>query len=281
MIESLKCKGALNFSPSQEMSRTPLEFRYCMDQTAPKVPLHSHSFYEFFIFAGGDLERYIIGQKNYYLVPGDILVIPPKVLHHPIFNRDDNQPYHRYYIWATRKFIDSMSKFPQGNYSIHCCAAQNEFLIHPSELQRLKILKLLNSAWHEMTTNQICSDLYLQAHCLRFFAQINNFVAGANGRLENISNQPNDVMAEVLTFIHDNYGSHLTLLSTAERFHVSLSTIENMFNKTIGKSFYNYVTEYRLNVAQAMILDGKSLLETSQACGYNDYSNFYRAFRRF
>lgn len=276
----VKSADPLRFSPSQEMSRPLLELRYCMDQTAPRVSLHAHVFYEFYIFVGGDLDRYVIGQKNYQLEPGDILVIPPMVLHHPVFRQNSSQPYRRYFFWVSREYIESLEHYPMSDYFLRCCAEQDEFLIHPSELQRRQILKLLENSWDDITTQQICNDLYLQANCLRFIAKANNFIMSGGGQLKSISNQRNDMMEEVLAYIHDNFSGKLTLLSTAARFHVSMSTLENMFNQIIGKPFYSYVIEYRIITAQAMILDGVPLQEASRACGYPDYSNFFKVFSK-
>lgn len=278
MTQTTISADPLSFSPSQEMSNPLLELRYCMDPSSPHVPLHAHMFYEFYVFVRGDLERYVVGQKNYNLVPGDVLVIPPMVLHRPFFRRNNEQNYHRYYFWVTKEHMELLSSFSQSNYFLRCCSEQDEFLIHPPELLRRRILKLLKTAWEEVTTQQICNDLYLQAHFFRFIADINNSIRFSDGQLKDTSNQHNDLMEKILAHIHDNYSEELSLHSVADRFHVSISTIENMFNRITGKPFYNYVTEYRIITAQAMILDGMPLQQVSRECGYLSYSNFYKVF---
>lgn len=270
----------LRYSPLQEMSKPLLELRYCVDQTAPAVSLHVHDFYEFYVFVCGDLDRYVIGQKNYKLEPGDILVIPPMVQHHPVFTRGGGQPYVRYFFWVQKAYLDSLRTSADADYFLRCCFEQDESLIHPPELQRRRILRTLEIAWDEITVQQICNDLYLQSHCLRFIADVNNIILSAGGQLRNTGNRLGDRMGRILAYIHDNYDKDLTLLSTAAHFGVSVSTIENLFNRTIGKPFYSYVTEYRITTAKALILDGLPLSEVSLRCGFSDYSNFFKVFTK-
>lgn len=272
----------LRFSPEQEMSHPLLELRYCEDERPPQVSLHAHLFYEFFIFVGGPVDRYLVAQKSYDLMPGDILIIPPMALHHPIFSRSRSadQTYRRYYFWVTREYLRSIEQLPEANMMLECCKKHHEYLIHPPELLRRRFLKQLETAWNETYSAQICADLYLQAHCLRFFAALNNYLHSTGGQLSSQSHKHNDIMEEIMAYIHDNFDKKLTLQSTALLFHVSISTIEMIFNQTLGKSFYQYVTEYRIATAQALILDGLPLQEVSRRCGYADYSNFYKAFAK-
>ena len=80
------------YSPSQEMTRKNLEIRYCLDEQSPYVEFHAHPFYEIYYYLEGPMERYVVGGKSYRMGPGDILMIPPGVAHHPIFS-GENKPY--------------------------------------------------------------------------------------------------------------------------------------------------------------------------------------------
>ena len=39
------------------------------------------------------------------------------------------------------------------------------------------------------------------------------------------------------------------------------------------------ISDYRLQIAREMLLEGTAPTETAAACGFRDYPNFYRAFR--
>ena len=74
------------FNPQTEMKQPDLDLRYVFDEKPPVVELHTHIFYEFFFFCAGDLETYLVDSHSYSLKHGDILVIPPGIMHHPIFS---------------------------------------------------------------------------------------------------------------------------------------------------------------------------------------------------
>lgn len=66
----------------------------------------------------------------------------------------------------------------------------------------------------------------------------------------------------------------------AREFFVSKSTIDQLFRKKLGISFYRYLTQSRLIAAKERILEGEALGRICTDVGFADYSTFYRAFRR-
>ena len=54
--------------------------------------------------------------------------------------------------------------------------------------------------------------------------------------------------------------------------------MSHVFKDKLGRSFYKYLTECRIITAQVKILGGEPLKQICHDCGFQDYSNFYRAF---
>ena len=48
----------------------------------------------------------------------------------------------------------------------------------------------------------------------------------------------------------------------------------------MGVSFYRFVTQRRLINSKIKIENGEVMEEIAIACGFNDYSAFYRAFKK-
>lgn len=48
-------------------------------------------------------------RQMFRLKPGDLLIIPPAIMHHPIF-RDFEIPYERYVLWLSPPAFDTMKK---------------------------------------------------------------------------------------------------------------------------------------------------------------------------
>ena len=71
---------------SQHMHRNTLELRF-LDNCPPSIQLHAHPFYEIFFFQEGHVDRYVVGSKSYHIRPGDVLMLPPGIPHHPVFRQ--------------------------------------------------------------------------------------------------------------------------------------------------------------------------------------------------
>lgn len=270
----------VQFNPSQEMSKKRMEIRYFLDLEMPECILHAHPFYEIYFFLEGPVERYVVGGRSYRLRSGDILMMPPGVPHHPVFNQE-KKPYRRYVLWLDAEQLDELNRLDpnilsalrlsedQESYRIRCAT--------PSDRQMLE--GFLSGMWQEDQSDTVCKIAAFYSFCLNFLVSLNRIVSDEH-LLVSKYQQSDSLLDNVLAYIRDNYTGNITLNSVAEHFFTSPSNIETLLTKRVGKPFYRYVTECRIIRAQALIASGMSLKEVGHACGYNDYSNFYRAFSR-
>lgn len=268
------------YDPAQKMTRRTLELRYCVDMESPHVEFHAHPFYEIYYFQEGPMERYVVGGQSYRMRPGDVLIIPPGVAHHPIFT-PESKPYRRYALWLSEELLVQMEQLDPGLTNVlHICRQQESYRIRcstPSANQTLE--NHLLSMWQEEQNAAPCKHAYLFGLCLNFLVLLNRVIADAH-ILSHVQHRPGSLLEQVLSYIHANYTSAITLNAVAEHFFTSPSSIELLLTKKVGKPFYRYVTECRIIHAQTLITSGIPLKEVGLACGYNDYSNFYRAFTR-
>ncbi|MCZ0717263.1 helix-turn-helix transcriptional regulator [Aerococcus kribbianus] len=86
---------------------------------------------------------------------------------------------------------------------------------------------------------------------------------------------------QIKAFVENNFVSDLTLSQVAEQFQVSNSTVNRLFHSYFDKTFYRFLLEKRLQVAHHYLAHGESVTDSWQQAGFNDYSNFYRAFKRY
>jgi len=71
----------------------------------------------------------------------------------------------------------------------------------------------------------------------------------------------------------------ISLQEVADRFYRSRSQISRIFRRATGSSLWDYVTLKRLLAARAMIQRGEPAGAACMACGFADYSSFFRAYR--
>ena len=268
------------YNPGMEMKRPDFDLRYVFDEKPPVVELHAHVFFEFFFFCEGDLETYVVGSHSYSLKHGDILIIPPRAMHHPIFSANSGQ-YKRYVLSISREFMDKrIAEDPDITYALDLCQKSNEFLVRcssPAHAQKLE--NRLLSMWYEIQQEDLCANAYLNSLCTQFLVELNRSVSDSNIVSAQLDYRK-PLLEKIISYIWENFNEQLSLGKTAEFFFVSTSTIENLFRQKLGKSFYQYVVEYRIAIAQSMIAQGYSLKDVATQCGFTDYSTFYKLFRK-
>ena len=268
------------FDPQQEMRTPQTEIRYCLDEDSPTVDIHSHSHYELYLFCEGDLERYVVGSRSYRLQRGDLLLIPPMVAHHPIF-QEGARRYQRYVLWCSQEYLDRLTQLdPDMDSAFRLFRERKEYLLRfpsPSVSQLLE--GELQTMWTEFQSRSLCRETAIQLSCMNFLVRLNRSVS-ADTVVASLRDSENPLLEQVIAYIHGHYGEHLSLQDTARRFFVSPSTVEHLFTQKLGWSFYRYVTKRRIIEAQNQIAAGVPIKTVSQVCGYTDYSNFYKAFTK-
>lgn len=270
----------ITYDPSQPSPSHTLELRHVLDNEIPYVDFHAHPFFEIYFYLNGPIERYIVGNRSYELKPGDILMIPPTVMHHPIFTTQKAQ-YERIVLWISQEFYETMNRIDHTVCNIlHNSKTNEEYLIRCATPELTHQLEgYLRAMWQEQSSDAPCKTAYFYSLCTTFLVMLNRIVA--EGKIITGTHEhKNTLLDKLLAYIHENYASPISLASAAEQFFVSPSTVEQLFSKKLGKPFYRYVTECRIIHAQALIIQGAPLKSVGQACGYNDYSNFYKAFTR-
>ncbi|EET58691.1 transcriptional regulator, AraC family [Marvinbryantia formatexigens DSM 14469] len=85
---------------------------------------------------------------------------------------------------------------------------------------------------------------------------------------------------QILAYIHQNIGQPLAIETLAEHFFLSPSYLCRIFKSTTGTTINKYITAKRITLAKSLLMEGHTVSETAELCGFNDYSNFLKAFTK-
>lgn len=78
----------------------------------------------------------------------------------------------------------------------------------------------------------------------------------------------------------DHLGEKITAEQLASRCHISESYYRNLFKKAVGVSFYEYLTDLRIQKAKELLWDSRcSIPEICEVCGFSSSQHFHRIFR--
>ncbi|MBP3634190.1 MAG: AraC family transcriptional regulator [Oscillospiraceae bacterium] len=84
---------------------------------------------------------------------------------------------------------------------------------------------------------------------------------------------------QVADLIQSSYMQHLTVEEIAKQFRMDRSYLNRQFKKATGQSIKEYITNVRLDRAAWYLARGYTVKETAGLCGFNDVSNFSKAFK--
>lgn len=225
--------------------------------------VHAHDRMEvlYFISGGGS---YLVEGNQYPLKSGDILILRTAETHKLMISPD--APYERIAIHFTpellrpvdpelrllRPFVDR--PLGQGNH-------------YPADtpgMERLQSAFAGLEKTPEMRMNLMGRLLLLLTELCAIYDRT-SLTAGPQSPL--------------VAYVNEHLFDDISLQSVSEAFFLSRSQISRQFQQATGSPLWEYVTMKRLLAARAMITEGEAAGKVSAACGFSDYSAFYRAYR--
>jgi len=89
------------------------------------------------------------------------------------------------------------------------------------------------------------------------------------------------LIAPALSEIYTNYAKKFSVEELASACSISKFHFCRVFKQVMGLTVVQYVTKYRIDVAEVMLLNGAdSINEIAYKCGFSDESYFYRCYKK-
>ena len=90
------------------------------------------------------------------------------------------------------------------------------------------------------------------------------------------------VLRASLEYIDHNYSSpSLSVRSISEYCFISESYLRRLFSEKLGRSPFGYITDVRMQKAQMLLYEKRSIVEIAALVGYSDVYQFSRAYKRY
>ncbi|MDR1557167.1 MAG: AraC family transcriptional regulator [Tannerellaceae bacterium] len=103
----------------------------------------------------------------------------------------------------------------------------------------------------------------------------------ASDKIKKFSHIDSDRLERIMLFLHENYHRPVTLTSVADLINVSESSLTRFLKKWTGKTFIDNLNDIRISEAACRLIDtSDSVAEICYKSGFNNLSNFNRAFRK-
>jgi AraC-like DNA-binding protein len=103
----------------------------------------------------------------------------------------------------------------------------------------------------------------------------------ASNKIKNFSHLDSDRLERIMLFLHENYRHPVTLASVADLINTSESSLTRFLKKWTGKTFIDNLNDIRISEAACRLIGtSDTIAEICYKSGYNNLSNFNRAFRK-
>lgn len=241
------------------------------------IHVHLHDCYEIFIPLSEGIQYYIEGNA-YPLMPGDLVITNQQEIHRPVL--ENKELYERMVIqFHPQSLIDF---FPKGYYPLDIF--ENRF---PGTRNCFK--SILNTYPEQMALiNALIAQLKNPgpkslAQGKLILIQFLMFLDEHAAVLESSHKYPpmDDRIKRVLLYINEHYTESLSLDEISSQHYMDKFYLSHLFKAYTGFTVMEYIQSKRIQRAKALIGNGLSIIHTSLESGFEDYSNFYRTFRKY
>lgn len=247
------------------------------DEAAGQIPSAARDVYEMMCVTDGWAE-YWVEDQHYRLSAGDILLVPAGAMVGANL-KQRGCPFGRHAIWMSRRFLTFLQlQDEEADYAFRQAEQEGRYLIRLPADQFEAMQGGFETMAAECGEDRLNSELSTKAMLSALMVQLNRLVR-AKGDDVLIKGDDNR-LAPVLSYIHENCTSALTVEGLASLFNYSPSHLAHSFKKQMGTSLYHYVLVRRLQIGRETMLNGVPVKEAYQRCGFGDYAGFYRAFTK-
>lgn len=269
----------------------PYSFYECrVPEESLNVPMHWHDEFEINRVVRGRGE-FICGDQKLMAKEGDMLVIPPDMLHAAYAPEGESLVYQAMVFSPLmlgangndRCTLEYIRPMVQGSL-------RPDVLVSPGT-ERYE--ELLNAAQRifayggfpgegeeSSPGSSPGGELLLKGELMRFFGLLTCQGSGEGGPGGGVS--LSEAVRPALEYMVEHYGDTISVEELAERVHLSKSYFMSCFKKAVGVGAIEYLAQLRVNAACELLTGtAAAVSEIAFRCGYNNLSNFNRQFRRF
>lgn len=208
---------------------------------------------------------------EYDISRGDILLLPPRMLW-------SVKMLSKNYEWISLLmnpwYLSRLSSHKTNLTNCFVSAEQNGCLFRAEPFMRNRIVSVLMELLHESRGQEFGKDILMEADVRRLLIIVNRYI--------NLNIQKEKATIEnVISYINCHYTESITLDFLCDKFYISKFYLSRSYERVTGKSIYQYILEKRMIMARQLLISGEKPTDIYDLCGFNQYSNFYRAFKKY
>lgn len=220
----------------------------------------------------------IVNNKTYILNAGDILIIPPHMLHKLMCNSYGV----RFIFLVNVEFLDYFQDFkilnPIFMEPYLCNAALRPDIyqqVYAFFMQMIDIYFSNNIFWETSIYSLLLQTMITlgREHFYKNSENTNHFSADKQ-------REHYEKFVNLLNFIDANYAEELTLEQAADYIGFSKYHFSRLFKQHTNTTFYDYLCRKRIQAAQSMLTSDIPITDIAFQTGFNNLTTFCRCFKK-
>ena len=238
----------------------------------------SHDCHEVYYSVSGE-KQFVIDKQNYDFNSGNIVFISQNESYH--FTQTGNESQEYYLLYIHPQYLKKLSTTETNLelcFTLCKSSATHRIVLSINEQQRFLYLILKLTA----DTKNFGREIIEQAHFSELIVFLNELYLYPNGSSDNssISGDNYKKCSEILSYINQNLTEDLNMDTLSAHFALSGSYMSTLFKKETGTSIHKYISQQRISLAKKLLSEGLPVTEVYTSCGFGDYSNFLKVFKK-
>lgn len=241
---------------------------------------HYHNAMEIIVCAEN---QYFIttNSRTYTLEPGDILLIPPYMLHELRSKPSGARFIYLIDIDMLRCFQDYKALDPAFMEPYLCTAASRPKIYRHvyDSLMRMADIYFSHQAFWEISIYSVLLDLFAAIGA-------DHYLQDTDDSIENAADSQSEnyvLFSNLLNFIDTHYADDLTLEQAAEYIGFSKYHFTRLFKQHTNTTFHNYLCHKRIQAAQSLLTEDRNrpITDIAFCSGFNNLTTFNRCFSKY
>ena len=240
---------------------------------------HTHGYFQIYYVITGGLYHYV-GEESARMSRGDMFIVPPDVVHY--ISVEEGTTFYSFSFAPS--FLINSSRTPRFVTNFLQSLVKKEGLelratvsLPPSEL--LYTESLMANIQKEFELKPL--GYYDTVRTLAIL--VTGYLARSYCEKHNLKEhlkENKEIIRHSVEYIEECYFENITIDKIARQFNMSKSNFCKLFLSETGHTFNNYLNRRRVEKACGYISSGYKLTALYSYVGYNDFSTFYRNFKK-
>ena len=240
---------------------------------------HTHDYFQVYYISNGSLLHHLKGSTT-RLYRGDMLIVPPETIHSitpdidAVFYSFSFMPGFFGEQTKSNRYVVNFLRSIQKEGDVRPKVSINSEDIFYVESIMEHILKEFN----EKSTGY---DECIRAYSIILITMImRSYLSETNSSLPDFFENNKLYVIHCIDYIKNNFTENITLEEISKRSTMSKSSFCSLFLELTGHTFNGYLNLCRIKKSAEYILEGYKITAVYGLCGYNDFSTFYRNFKK-